>query len=88
MHVKVKPKVYVAFQLVQQIFEFVFLCFVHPIFRFWFVVTFGDEVTKIQKILRNLCLHIARQDGQDGKNRKENHATKVTKETKNQKMKI
>ena len=38
-------------------------CFVHPIFRFWFLVTFGDEVTKI---LRNLCLHFARQDGQDG----------------------
>ena len=32
------------------------------------------------KILGNLCLHFARQDGQqDGKNRKENHATKVTK---------
>ena len=39
-------------------------CFVHPIFRFWFLVTFGDEVTKI---LRNHCLHFARQDGQDGK---------------------
>ena len=39
-------------------------CFVHPIFRFWFMVTFGDEVTKI---LHNLCLHFARQDGQDGK---------------------
>ena len=24
-------------------------CFVHPIFRFWFLVTFGDEVTKIRK---------------------------------------
>ena len=24
-------------------------CFVHPIFRFWFLVTFGDEVTKILK---------------------------------------
>ena len=23
--------------------------FAHPIFRFWFLVTFGDEVTKIQK---------------------------------------
>ena len=33
-------------------------------FHFWFLVTFGDEVTKI---LRNLCLHFARQDGQDGK---------------------
>ena len=31
------------------------------------------------KILRNLCLHFARQDGQDEKKRKENHATKVTK---------
>ena len=31
------------------------------------------------KILCNLCLHFARQDGQDGKKRKENHATKVTK---------
>ena len=25
------------------------LYFVHPIFRFWLLVTFGDEVTKIQK---------------------------------------
>ena len=31
------------------------------------------------KILRNLCLHFARQDGQDGEKRKENHATKGTK---------
>ena len=41
------------------------LCFIHPIFRFWFLVTFGNEVTKI---LFNLCLQFARQDGQDGKN--------------------
>ena len=40
------------------------ICFIHPIFRFWFLVTFGDVVTKI---LSNLCLHFARQDGQDGK---------------------
>ena len=53
-----------------------YVYFVHPIFRFWFLVTFGNEV---MKILRNLCLHFARQDGQDGKNLKENHATKVTK---------
>ena len=59
-----------------EILKFCFvICFIHPIFRFWFSVTFGDEVTKI---LRNLCLHFARQDGQDGKKRKENHATKVT----------
>jgi hypothetical protein len=24
-------------------------CFVHPIFRFWLLVTFGDKVTKIRK---------------------------------------
>ena len=43
------------------------------------------------KILRNHCLHFARQDGQDGKKWKENHATKVTKipnTAKNQKRKI
>ena len=34
---------------------------------------------KNMKILRNLCLHFARQDGQDIKKQKENHATKVTK---------
>ena len=55
-------------------------CFVHPIFCFLFLVTFGDEVTKNTKILHNLCLHFARQDGQDRKkNLKKNHATKVTK---------
>ena len=31
------------------------------------------------KILRNHCLHFAREDGQDGKKQKENHATEVTK---------
>ena len=31
------------------------------------------------KILRNLCLHFTRQDGQDRKKRKENQAIKVTK---------
>ena len=41
------------------------------------MVPFGDEVTKV---LRNLCLHFARQDGQDEKKKqKENHPTKVTK---------
>ena len=39
------------------------------------------------KILHNLCLHFARQDGQDGKNHNELHATQVTKipKTKTQK---
>ena len=44
--------------------------------HFSFFVTFGDKLTKI---LRNLCLHFARQDWQDGKKPKENRATKVTK---------
>ena len=45
--------------------------------HFSFLVTFVNKVTKI---LRNLCLHFARQDGQDGKkNQKENHTIKMTK---------
>ena len=38
------------------------------------------------KILRNLCLHFARQDGQDGK-KKENHITEVTKIQKTERRK-
>ena len=41
--------------------------FVYPIFCVLFLVTFDNEVMKIQKILCNLCLHFARQGGQDGK---------------------
>ena len=40
-------------------------------------------------ILRNLCLHFARQDGQDrqdGKKGKENHANKATKIPKNKRQ--
>ena len=42
------------------------------------------------KILCNLCLHFARQDGQDGKKQKENHESKVTKmpKTKRQKYRM
>ena len=41
-------------------------------------------------ILRNLCLHFARQNGQDKKKGKENYATNGTKipKTKNQNTKI
>ena len=39
------------------------------------------------EILRNLCLHFARQDGKDGKKLKENHATKVTKIPKTKRQK-
>ena len=39
------------------------------------------------KILCNLCLHFARQDGQDRKKWKENHTTKVTKIPKTKRQK-
>jgi len=48
------------------------------------LVTFGKEV---MKILPNVCLHFARQDGQDGKKQKENHETKVAPNNKKQKTK-
>ena len=51
---------------------------------FWFLVTFGKEVTNI---LQNLCLRFARQDGQEGKKEwKENYANKVTKKPKEENM--
>ena len=37
----------------------IFLCLVHLIFGFWFLVTFAYTVTKI---LHNLCWRVARQD--------------------------
>ena len=49
----------------------------HPIFCFWYLVTFGDD--KNTKISHNRSLHFSRQDGQDGKKQKKNHAAKVTK---------
>ena len=52
--------------------HFSFLVFGH----FW------QSCYEIKKILCNLSIHFARQDGKDGKNRKENHKTKVTKITK------
>ena len=39
-----------------------------PFFVYGFLVTFGDENTKI---LHNLCLHFARRNGQDGKRQEE-----------------
>ena len=50
--------------------------------NFWFLVFshLWRQSYYNTKILRNLCLHFARQDGQDGKKQqKENHETKVTK---------
>jgi hypothetical protein len=48
--------------------------------HFWFLVFghFWQESYKNTKILRNLCLNFARQDGQDTKKWKENRASKVT----------
>ena len=55
------------------------LCFVHPIFRFWLLVTFGDEVTKIRKCYVIFVYILQGKMGKMVKTRKENHATKVTK---------
>ena len=55
--------------------------FVHPIFRFGFLVTFGDEVTKIVSVYI-----LQGKMGKTGKNGKENHASKVTKIAKNENM--
>ena len=60
-------------------------CFVHTIFSFWFLVTFGNKVTKI---LRNLCLHFARQDGQDREKLERKSRNQTDQNTKNQKTKI
>ena len=63
------------------------LCFVHPIFRFWFLVTFGNEVKKIQKYYIIFVYCLLGQMGKTEKNRKENHATKVTKISKTKRRK-
>jgi hypothetical protein len=63
------------------------LCFVHPIFHIWFLVTFGNEVTKILKYyIIFVCISQGKM-GKTEKKRKGNHATKVTKiqKTKGQK---
>ena len=45
---KVEPTI-LAYELAAKVFVMILTsCFVHPIFRFWFLVTFGDEVMKIQ----------------------------------------
>ena len=54
-------------------------CFVHPIFRFWFLVTFGDKITKIRKYYVIFVYILQGKMSKTEKNRKENHPTKVTK---------
>ena len=63
------------FEFLISIFHIVHIhkCFVHSIFRFWFIATFDVKVTQI---LRNLYLHFVRQEG---RKKKKNHTTKVTK---------
>ena len=53
------------------------ICFIHPIFGFWFLVIFGDDVTKIRKYYV-IFVYIL-QGKARRKKWKENHATKVTK---------
>ena len=48
-------------------------------FHFSFLVTFGDEVTKIQKYYAIFVYILQGKLGKTEKNRKENQATKVTK---------
>ena len=51
------------------------MCFDHPIFHFWFLVTFGDEDTKIQKYYVILVYILQEKMGKMEKNRKDNYAT-------------
>ena len=54
-------------------FHYLYKCFVHPIFRLWFLVTFGDEVTKIWKY-SIIFVYILHSRWARRKKRKENHA--------------
>ena len=54
-------------------------CFFHPILCFWFLVTFGEEVTKIQKHYAIFVYILKGKVGKTGKKQKENQETKVTK---------
>ena len=47
------------------------ICFAHPIFQFWFLVTFGEYYLIFLYILLGKM-------GKMGKKRKENHETKMT----------
>ena len=63
-----------------------YYCVIHPIFRFWFLVTMN-----LRKYKKYYVIFVYNLQGQDGKKRKENHTTKVTKipnTAKNRKTKI
>ena len=57
-----------------------------PFFVFVFLVTFSDEVTKIQKYYVIFVYILQGKMGKTEKTRKENHATKVTKIPKDENM--
>ena len=51
-------------------FKNILLCFVHPIFRCWFLVTFDDEVTKKRKYYVIFVYILLGKMGKTGKNGK------------------
>ena len=61
------------------------MLFRHPIFCFWYLVTFGDKVTKIPEYNIIFLYILQGKMGKTEKTQKENHATKVTKIPKYQK---
>jgi hypothetical protein len=63
-----------------------FKCFVHSIFRFWFLVTFDDEITKTRKFYVLFVYILQGKMGKTEKKWKEDHATKVTKIPKTKNM--
>ena len=56
-------------------------------FSFWFLVTFGNEVTKIQNYCVFFVYPLQGKMVKTEKNGKRNHATKVTKITKTKRQK-
>ena len=67
-----------------------YICFVHLIFRFWFLVSFGNKVMKIRKYYVIFDYILQGKMGKTEKIGKENLATKVTKipKTKRQKYEM
>ena len=48
--------------------------FIHPIFRFWFLMTFGDEVMNVRKYYVIFVYILEGKMGKTEKNGIENHA--------------
>ena len=73
-------------KLLLQIFTATFVSFI-PFFWFWFLVTFGGEVTKLQKYYLIFAYIFQGKKDKTEKNWKENHATKVNKIPKTKRQK-